>query len=222
MAGTADERVAELQRAAEETWVSEFLAGPRRTRHTELPPQADDPAPDVVLPDTRSRQRHLSEFWSDKTVHLVFLRHFGCGCLADRWKELQPAQEKIEAAGARMVAVCQADPERAERVADRRGYTFPLLCDPELVAYQAYGLPEGVPAAITHDFPWKPNDTKTAESWTASRRGTERALVDHAWQLPGEFIIARGGRLLLPHRAQSCEDFPVTEVLLGAIAAAGA
>ena len=212
--------LAALQRGAEETWVSEFLVGPTRTRLTELPPQDGDLAPDVELPDSGGAPRRLSEFWSDGPVHLVFLRHFGCGCLADRWELLEPAQQKIAQAGAQLVAICQAEPARAATVAERRGYGFPLLCDPRLVAYQAYGLPEGVPATITQDFPWTPGDTSTAEQWTASRRGTERALADHPWQLPGEFVVAPGGRIVLAHRAQYCEDFPPTEVILGAIAAA--
>jgi peroxiredoxin len=208
------------QQVAEETWISEFLAGPTRTRLTELPPQVGDVAPDLELPDTNGVTRRLSEFWAAGPMHLVFMRHFGCGCLADRWEQLAPAQARIAEAGATLVAVCQADPARAAAVAQRRGYRFPLLCDPSLSAYQAYGLPEGVPATITQDFPWKPGDTETAKKWTASRRGTERALVDHTWQLPGEFVIARGGRIVLTHRAQYCEDFPLTEVLLGAITAA--
>jgi peroxiredoxin len=211
-----------LQQAAEETWIREFLDGPTRTRLTELPPQADDAAPDLELPDSTGALRRLSEFWADGPLHLVFMRQFGCGCLADRWEQLEPAQERIAEAGATLVAVCQADPARASVVAARRGYTFPLLCDPGLGAYADYGLPEGVPATITQDFPWEPGDTATAEKWTASRRGTERALVDHMWQLPGEFVIARGGRIALAHRAQYCEDFPLTEVVLGAIAAARA
>lgn len=208
------------QQAAEETWMREFLAGPTRTRLTELPPQDGDAAPDLELPDATGRPRHLSEFWTASPAHVVFMRQFGCGCLADRWEQLQPAQARIAEAGATLVAVCQAEPERAAAVAKRRGYRFPLLCDPELSGYQAYGLLEGVPATITQDFPWRPGDTETAQKWTASRRGTERALVDHMWQLPGEFVVAQGGRIVLAHRAQYCEDFPPTEVLLGAIGAA--
>jgi len=209
-----------LQQAAEDTWVREFLAGPTRTRLTELPPQAGDQAPDLELPDSTGALRRISEFWAERPLHLLFMRQFGCGCLADRWEQLEPAQARIAKAGATLVAVCQADPARAAAIAERRGYRFPLLCDPGLTAYQAYGLPEGVPATITQDFPWRPGDTATAEKWTASRRGTERALVDHMWQLPGEFIIAPGGRIVLTHRAQFCEDIPITEVLLGAIEAA--
>ena len=211
-----------LQQDAEATWITEFLAGPTRTRLTELPPQDGDQAPDLELPDTTGAPRRLSEFWAAGPVHLVFMRQFGCGCLADRWEQLGPAQDRIAQAGAQLVAVCQAEPDRAAVVAQRRDYRFPLLSDPDLVAYQAYGLPEGVPATITQDFPWRPGDTETAEQWTASRRGTERALVDHMWQLPGEFVVAQGGRIVLAHRAQYCEDFPLTEVILGAIAAARA
>jgi len=207
---------------AEETWVREFLAGPTRTRLGSLPPQPGDAAPDVELPDTQGRPRRLSEWWSAGPVHLVFMRHFGCSCLADRWQQLGPALGRIAAAGAATLAVCQSFPELAAAVATRRGYDFPLLCDPERVAYAAFGLPEGSVATIVHDFPWRPDDVDTAAAWTSSRRGTERALLDHPWQLPGEFVVARGGRLELTHRAQFCEDFPPTEVLLGAIAAAQA
>ena len=219
MSDSSDLGLAAQQQAAEETWMREFLAGPTRTRLTQLPPQAADMAPDLELPDSGGAPRRISEFWTDGPLHLVFMRHFGCGCLADRWEQLEPAQARILEAGATLVAVCQADPARASAVAARRGYDFPLLCDPDLTAYQAFGLPEGVPATITQDFPWRPGDTETAESWTASRRGTERALVDHPWQLPGEFVIATGGRIALAHRAQHCEDFPHTEVIMGAIAA---
>lgn len=222
MSDSPPDDLAALQAAAEETWISEFLAGPTRTRLTELPPQVGDQAPDLELPDTSGASRRLSESWASGPVHLVFMRQFGCGCLANRWDELEPAQKRIAAAGAQLVAVCQADPLRAAAVSERRGYGFPLLCDPDLTAYRAYGLLEGVPATITQDFPWQPGDTETAERWTASRRGTERALVDHMWQLPGEFVLAQGGRIVLAHRAQYCEDFPLTDVLLGAIAAARA
>jgi peroxiredoxin len=211
-----------LQAAAEETWRAEWLAGPSRTRWRSLPPQAGDTAPDIELPDSQGHRRRLSGWWSEGPLHLVFLRHFGCSCLADRWATLEPALDRLSGAGATTVAVCQAPPERAAPVVTRRGYPFPVLCDPERHAYEAFGLLEGVPATVLHDFPWRPDDRATAEAWTGSRRGTERALVDHAWQLPGEFVVAAGGRLVLTHRAQFCEDFPPTEVLLGAIAAARA
>lgn len=216
------EDIAAQQQAAEEIWMGEFLEGPKRTRWEAVPPQVGDAAPNVSLADSSGTERQLSEWWSDGPVHLVFLRHFGCGCLADRWEELQPALARIKAAGATTVAVSQAEPGRSRPVAERRGYDFPLLSDPGRVAYAAYGLLDGEVPTVFHDEAWAPGDRASAEKLTASRRGTERALVDHAWQLPGEFVIAQGGRLVLTHRAQFCEDFPPTTVLLGAIAAAKA
>ena len=219
---TSNGDITALQQAAEDTWMREFLQGPTRTRWLELPPQVDDAAPDLQLPDSHGTPRRLSEWWDQGPLHLVFMRHYGCGCLADRWGELQPALTRIAQAGGTTVAVCQAEPGRSRPVAERRGYTFPVLSDPDLEAYAAYGLLEGAVPTIFHDEAWSPGDRATAVQLTASRRGTERALVDHAWQLPGEFVIAQGGRIVLAHRAQYCEDFPPTTVLLGAIAAAKA
>jgi peroxiredoxin len=127
----------------------------------------------------------------------------------------------IERAGARTVGVCQAEPERSRKIAERREYEFPMLSDPTRIGYAAFGLLDGEVASVLNDDAWEPGDLDTAQKLAASRHGTERALVDHAWQLPGEFIIARGGRIMLTHRAQFCGDFPPTAILLGAVAQAG-
>lgn len=165
--------------AAEEEWLQAWLSGPSRTRLTALPPQVGDSAPDALLADTAGRERHLGEFWKARPALVLFLRHFGCSCLAERWERLLQEISDFEKAGAQVVAVCQGEPERTVAVAKRRGYSFPILCDPERKAYQSYGLPEGTPAQILHDFAWKPGDRETGEKLIASRRTTERALVDN-------------------------------------------
>jgi len=209
------------QNAAEREWLEAWLSGPRRLNWRTMPPQTGDPAPDLQLPDSTGRMRHLSEFWTSKPALLVFLRQFGCSCLAERWEKLREEVPEFEQAGAQIVAVGQGEPERTAAVAKRRGYPFPVLCDPERKAYELFGLLEGTPAQILHDFAWRPNDHETGEKLVSSRRGSERALVDSPWQLPGEFVIARSGRIVHAHRYQYCEDFPPKTVLLGAIAAAG-
>lgn len=206
--------------AAEEEWLSAWLTGPTRTNVKVLPSQIGDPAPDIELPDSGGRRRRLSEFWRMKPAVVLFLRHFGCSCLAERWEKLKDEVSVFEEAGAQIVAVCQGEPERAAAVGHRRGYPFPLLCDPHRRAYELYGLPEGTPAQILHDFDWTPGDRPTGEKMMTSRRGTERALVDNPWQLPGEFVVSTRGILVHTHRYQYCEDFPPKTVLLGAIAAA--
>jgi len=204
----------------EAKWLTAWLAGPRRTRWPILPPQVGDQAPDVQLPDASGRVRRLSEWWSAGPVHLIFLRHFGCMCLSERWVRLRDELAALAGAGAETVAIAQGESERTAEVAIRRGYPFPILCDPGRRAYEAFGLPEGTPAQILHDVPWRPGDRATGAELVTSRKGTERAVVDDPWQLPGEFVIAQGGRIALAHRYQYCEDFPPQAVLLGAIAAA--
>ena len=206
--------------AAEARWLTAFLRGPIRTRWSRLPPQIGDRAPRVELPDATGRVRRLDEWSSVGPVHLMFLRHFGCSCLSERWDRLRDELEAIDAAGATTIAVSQAEPQRTAEVAARRGYPFPILCDPERVTYEAFGLVEGTPAQVLHDFPWRPNDRATADKLIGSRAGTESAVVDDPWQLPGEFVIAKGGQIALALRYQYCEDFPPQTVLLGAIAAA--
>lgn len=212
--------VDDQQAAAEREWLEAWLTGPQRLRWTTVPPQAGDPAPDLSLLDTTGAVRSLSDFWAQRPALLIFLRHFGCSCLAERWDKLRDEVQDYQRAGASIVAIGQGEPERTAAVAQRRGYPFPLLCDPDRRAYQAYGLLEGSVAQILHDFAWKPNDRETGETWVTSRRGTERALVDNPWQLPGEFVVSTHGIIVHAHRYQYCEDFPAKTVLLGAIAAA--
>ena len=214
-------RVEELEQDAEDEWVAGFLAGPTWTRYETLPVQAGDAAPDLELPDTTGSHRRVSEFWAYGPALIIFMRHFGCSCLAERWEGLRDELDAYAEAGATVVAVCQGEPERAAAVATRRGYRFPMLCDPERKAYRAYGLLEGTPAQIVHDFPWRRGDPSGVQLMgLEARRGTERAFVDSPWQLPGEFVVAADGTLVHAHRYQYCEDFPPKSVLLGAIAAA--
>lgn len=212
--------VDEQHRAAEVEWLAAWLAGPTRTRLTALPPQIGDPAPDIELSDTSGRSRRLGDFWRERPALILFLRHFGCSCLAERWEKLREELPAYDEEGAQVVAVCQGEPERTAAVVTRRGYPFPVLCDPERRAYALYGLPEGTSAQILHDFAWKRGDRETGEKLMSARRDTERAFVDNPWQLPGEFVVSTPGRLVLTHRYQYCEDFPPKTVLIGAVRAA--
>jgi len=96
--------------AAEAEWFQAWLTGPSRTRYTTLPPQMGDAAPDISLRDTSGTNRHLSEFWKARPAIILFMRHFGCSCLAARWETLKEDLLAFEQAGAQVVAICQGSP----------------------------------------------------------------------------------------------------------------
>src|SRR5439155_3958193 len=188
------ELIERQQSEAEAEWVAGWLAGPTRLRWEWLPVQVGDPAPDLALLDMKGKRVLLSDFWAAGPTLLLFLRQVGCSCLAERWDKLRDEVPDFRAAGAQLIAVGQGEPERSAATAFRRGYPFPVLSDPERRAYQAYGLLQGTPAQLVHDFAWHPGVmTSARDLFLTPRRGTERAVVDDPWQLPGEFVIDRAG-----------------------------
>src|SRR5439155_4674917 len=101
--------VDQQQSAAEQEWLQAWLSGPSRTRYSALPPQVGDPAPELELPDTSGSKRLRSDFWQAKPALILFLRHVGCSCLADRWYQLKVDVGALAVAAAQVVAICQGD-----------------------------------------------------------------------------------------------------------------
>ena len=205
---------------ADERWLQHWLRGPTRTHWQRMPVQVGDPAPDVELVDSEGNQRHISDFWKEDLLHLFFLRHYGCSCMKQRWGQLREEYQKLRNAGAQLVAVGMGEPERTRIYVQVRQIPVPVLCDQQMRAYEAYGIIEGTPATILHDYEWMPGDKASGRKLMDSRRETDLRLVDNPWILPAEFIIDRQGVIRYGHRYQYCEGFPPSTVLLGAIRAA--
>jgi peroxiredoxin len=212
----------ELTAGAERRWLDRWASGPTRTRWTTLPPQIGDVAPDATLPDHGGTPVALASLWAEGPLLLLFWRHFGCSCGMDRAARLVAELPAYRDAGATVAIVGQGEPERAAVYRDRRGLDVPILCDPERSTYAAYGLLQGTPAQILFDAPdpLLRCEAEAGADLAASRTGTERALVDDPWQLPGEFVIDRGGVIRHAHRFNWCEDYPDPRVHVAAIRAA--
>jgi peroxiredoxin len=188
-----------------------------------VPVQTGDPAPDLDRDDSAGAPRRLSEFWHGGTALVVFWRHFGCGCGNIRAERLRREYPRYAAAGARVVVVGQGEPERTAAYAERQRLPCPVLCDPDLEAYRAYGLLEGTPAQVMYDAAdeLRRGDQEAGLRLAEERHREGRPLVDSPWQLPGEFVVDSGGTIRLAHRYQYCENFPDPLVLLTAIREAG-
>jgi AhpC/TSA family len=199
--------VEQLIEAAEERWKARWAAGPDRLRWTSLPPQPGDRAPDPLLPDHEGRSIRLSSLWAERPLLILFWRHFGCSCGMDRASRLREELADYRAAGGDVAIVGQAEPARAG------------LSDPERSAYEAFGLLQGTTAQILFDAPdpFLRCDLQAGLDLAASRHGTDRALVDDPWQLPGEFVVGTDGIIRHAHRYGWCEDYPDPRVHVAVI-----
>lgn len=208
---------------AKEKWFERFVAGPKRLRWDELPPQVGEPAPDLELRDTAGTGRRLGEFWADGPALLLFWRHFGCGCGIERAKELAEEYDEYVEAGASVAIVSEGDPDRAAAYADEYDVECPILCDPEGGAHETYGLLDFSPAQVWYQLPeesfqrYRTNPEEFAEEFATEHSVGGRPKVDNPWQQPGEFVVDGEGVLRLTYRYQYCFDFPDQRVLTTAI-----
>ena len=205
--------------AAEAEWLDLWKQGPTRLRWTEVPLQVGDLAPDFELKDTSGQLVHLRDFWSKGPALILFWRHYGCSCGVDRAKLLQNEYADYIKLGASVVVIGQGDPERSKDYSEKHDIPCPVLCDPTYRVYEAYDLLEGKPSQIIYDAPdeYLRIDYETGAQLQQSRQGTEGALVDSPWQLPGEFVVDQSGIIRLAHRYQHCEDWPNPSILIPAI-----
>ena len=206
-------------KAAESEWLDLWKQGPTRLRWTEVPLQVGDLAPDFELKDTSGQLVHLRDFWSKGPALILFWRHYGCSCGVDRAKLLKNEYADYIKLGASVVVIGQGDPERSKDYSEKHDIPCPVLCDPTYQVYEAYDLLEGKPSQIIYDAPdeYLRIDYETGAQLQQSRQGTEGALVDSPWQLPGEFVVDQSGIIRLAHRYQHCEDWPNPSILIPAI-----
>jgi peroxiredoxin len=214
-------RVADIFAAGEQRWLEHWRRGPSRRAWTELPVQAGDSAPDLELLDSDGRPVWLSSLWSAQPALLLFWRHWGCGCEVGRAENLRNEYGRLTDAGARVVVIGQGESERGAWYRRAFDVPAPILVDMTGAAYRAYGLLEMSPWLLLGE-PKPP--MSTFESWIPEHRQKGRPVADNPFQLPGEFVINREGRLVFVYRYAYCDNYPDVDSLLDSVreAAAGA
>lgn len=105
-----------------------------------------------------------------------------------------------EARGARVAAVTMGGPEEAEAFCGPRAPGVLCLADPERRAYQAYGL--GIAGAAELFVP----QVFIGGVQAAMDGHSQGATMGEPRQMPGLFVIGRGGRLLLAHYSRTVAD----------------
>jgi len=215
-----DAKLKTLTKKAEDEYLRRWDQGPTRLRWESLPLQVQDEAIDFEFPSSKGGTARLSDFWQERPALILFWRHFGCGCGLDRAAMLQEEYADFVSAGANVVIVAMADPERSARYAKKyRLPDVPILSDMEFKAYEAYGVLEGKTTQLLFDAPdeYLRGEHQACMNLMQTRREIDQHMVDNPWQLAGEFVVDPQGVIRLVHRYNHCEDYPNPLVLVAAI-----
>ncbi len=119
-------------------------------------------------------------------------------------------------AGADVAGVLMGSPASVGDFCRERGTSFACYADPDRAAYRAFGLAAGPPTR------WLLNPNIVRQGARLLRRGVAVGLPhtgQDVRQMPGTFVVARGGTVRLAHYGADAADNPDMEVILGALGA---
>ena len=122
------------------------------------------------------------------------------------------------AAGLNVVIVSQGEPLRAAAYRTKYELPCPVLCDPEHVAYRAYGVGQWQIERVLPDaaFGLSSHSHDVGVKFQNERRELGLPLVDDPWRAIKEFVIGSNGLVRLTYAYQHCEDYPNPRVLVAA------
>jgi peroxiredoxin Q/BCP len=104
-----------------------------------------DVAPDFELPDQDGTPRRLSELLTAGPVVLFFYpAALSTGCTAEACNFRDLAAE-FRAAGVQRVGISRDAVSRQKQFADKHGFDYPLLSDPDSTTASAYGVKRRLP-----------------------------------------------------------------------------
>lgn len=168
-------------------------------------------APDLELLNTAGKTVSLSSLWKKRPLILAFTRHFGCTQCKEMLDELVEGKERIEEAGLGIAVVTQGSPGATDLFMKQYAPDLLALCDPERMAYHAYGLERGtIFQTVLH--PQVIRSVK--ESAKKGYKLEQPPEGQDAMQMSGTFIINQKGRVLLPFYYDNIADHPALDLLL--------
>ncbi|MEM8712575.1 MAG: SelL-related redox protein, partial [Planctomycetota bacterium] len=191
-------------------WVpfGSLLASVRRTRRADAAPPV---LPlDLALSLYKDEEGiDLLEASKGQPQFLVFLRHFGCTFCREALSDLSEIQERLRAAGARLVLVHMASESEARGMFDQHGVSdVTAISDPDRILYRAFALRRGSPAQLMGWSVWK-------RGWEAGVKQGHGIgwLRGDAAQMPGAFVVCQG-RVVAQFIHETAADRPDYAVIV--------
>lgn len=114
--------------------------------------------------------------------------------------------------GVKAAAVTMGEPEEATEFCGPRAPGVICLSDTQQKAYQTYGLGRAGFMEASGPGVWKASVDLIKGGHTLG------VPMGDTRQMPGVFVIDRGGRVLLPYYSKNVGDYPKPEQILGALA----
>jgi peroxiredoxin len=152
----------------------------------------------------------------DHLIHLQFRRFAGCPVCDLHLRTLVRRREELRAAGLREVVVFHS--RREELLAYTGELPFDIVADPDKRLYAEFGI-ESAPRALLDPRAWVPIVTAVARSLRGVMREGRKVPPVYPeggrFGLPGEFLIARDGRIVAVKYGEHVYDQWSVDELLG-------
>jgi peroxiredoxin len=164
---------------------------------------------DTKLQDANGETHRLGEYWEDKPVVLVFLRHFGCLLCREHASQLSEAYDDVQARGGDVVAIGTGDRRYAADFIAQEHIRFPVLVDDDAQAATAATIKRKDMLTLI----FGPGSVKGM--WRAHRSGHRvKKAGKRVNQLGATFVVGPGDEILYEYRDHDSGDHaPIPDVL---------
>jgi peroxiredoxin len=166
-----------------------------------------DKAPDFRYDTPWEKGLSFYDSAGEKPAVLVFLRYLGCPICQTDIANLRREIELIAKKGADIFVILQSAPETVAGLTKKEDWPFTVICDPEGMIFQLYGVEPGGIIRYLH-----PAGLITAIRATLSgyRHGK---FEGRETQLPAVFIVSPEKTVKFAHYGKHISDLPSTAIM---------
>jgi hypothetical protein len=161
--------------------------------------------------DERGKAIELGSLWRERTVVLVFVRHFGCIHCRAHIAELLRARGQLAARGADIVIIGNGSPSFIGGFRDETTWPGPIYTDPSLAAYREAELVRSVGATL--------DPRSLGQAAKALFRGQRQGRTQgDQWQQGGVLVVDSTGTVRWRHASGRPGDNASSTQILAALA----
>ena len=163
----------------------------------------------ITVLDPDGREIRLGELWAERTVVLVFVRHFGCLFCREQIAALRPLGERVRSLGAELVLIGHGTIEQAQAFRDE-ARPLAVFTDPTRQAYCAMNMRRGRRTVLTVGVL-----RRAIRAWRLGFR--QSRVAGDPFQQGGVVIVAPTGPERYRFISREAGDHPTPDDILTAL-----